>query len=71
MFRLDPKEPKTPPDNSDAETCTHDNPKTVVVVTVVRVVPVAVGAASVPLIVPVATAAQHAVPLSLAPQPKP
>src|SRR5262249_1542126 len=39
---------------------THHNPKTVVVEGEVRAVPVAVGTASVPLIVPVATAAQHA-----------
>jgi hypothetical protein len=52
---------KAPPGNTGAETCEHHDPKSDVVVPVVRVVPVAIGAAHVPLIVEEVAAPQHAV----------
>ena len=62
MFRLGPEGLSyTPPDNADAETCEQHHPKTVVRVPILRVIPVAVGAAHVPLIVEERAAAQHAV----------
>jgi hypothetical protein len=64
-----PRRTGAPLDNPDTETCARHHPKSPVVVAVVRVVPVAVGATRVPLIVPERTATQHTAPLRLPPQP--
>jgi hypothetical protein len=62
MFHLGPKEQSTPPGNAGVETREHHHPKADVRVPVVRMVPVAVGAAHVLMIVPKRAAPQHAVP---------
>jgi hypothetical protein len=70
MFRFNLEGLGIPPGSFSAGTREHRDPKSDVVIPVVRVVPVAIGAPHVPVVVVERAAPQHTVPVSLPLQPQ-